>query len=269
MSQQSTPSPCEKLFGPSGWLLKKDLIPTSLIDDVCKFVIERKTLLNSRFEEWSGSKITDSLSYARHQARIPEYKEKGLPKDLHHYLRGEFDLETRLDARVVNLLATDSCKEFLCGFMGVEEYLVHYPPMLRFKMPDSPGSVIPSHQDAPFSAHLSDFFTVWVPLVDIDHEVGGVTIYEESQKAGVLNHESSGPWEHGVDSEKLKYNAVTPELNRGDALMFPSLLIHESAPQMSRERLRYSIDFRVIHKPEHTTKSYFNPFTNSFKRVID
>ena len=76
------------------------------------------------------------------------------------------------------------------------------------------------------------------------------------------------------DALPALYNALSLEVERpvkgftqtpvpmkaGDALMFPPLTIHASAPQTSRTRQRYSVDFRVIRSPEETTKSYFDPF---------
>ena len=52
----------------------------------------------------------------------------------------------------------------------MDRYYVHYPPMIRFKLADAPSSIVPVHQDIAYNRHLSDFITVWVPLVDIDDE---------------------------------------------------------------------------------------------------
>jgi len=257
------PKPCiEILFGEKGWHLEKSLFDTEAIRKVHGFLLDRRKALQSRFEEWKGEQISSDDDYARHQAAIPQYETNGLPKDLRHYLTGEFDLHTRLDKMIVQLLGSPRVFAFLSDALASEHYVVHYPPMIRFKVADAPGSVLPAHQDGPYSPHLTDFVTIWVPLVDIDQECGGLYMFDGSHLDGVVSHDSSGPWAYGVGETVKTYPRTHVEMHAGDALIFPALTIHGSAPQRSRSRQRMSIDFRVIRKPEDTTKSYFSPLNN-------
>lgn len=260
-------TPIAEVFEEDGWLLKKDVLDVKLIASALDFLKERKQLLQSQFELWAGQKISCDSDYARHQSQFAAYEQQNLPKDLVHYLRGEFDLETRMDARIVGILGDSKIKDFLTAKLGVTEYLIHFPPMIRFKIADSPGSVLPPHQDGPYSQHLRDFLTVWVPLVDIDQQVGGLIMFNGSHRDGVVEHGASGPWSFGVSNAPEKYSRTHVEMKVGDALMFPSLTIHGSAPQLSKTQHRYSIDFRVILSPDDTKKSYFNPFNNQITRL--
>ena len=261
MEDIKSSAPLNELFNDKGWCVKSSLIETDLIEQARKFLETRRDQLQSSFEQWIGRSISSARDFAEHQSRIEEYENRQLPKDLRHFLTGEFDLETRLDHRIVALLSSENCREFLTEFLSSEKYLIHYPPMIRFKVADSPDSVLPPHQDAPYSDHLEDFITIWVPLCDIDSKVGGIIVYEGSHLDGALAHVTSGPWAHGLEAPKPTYPTRPTYMRAGDALLFPSHLIHESAPQKSHERIRYSIDFRALRSASDTTKSYFDPFT--------
>lgn len=254
--------PIARWFNQKGWHLEKALLDTTLVSEVHNFLLKRRQWLESRFNDWSGQSIATPQDYARHQAAIPQYETQGLPKDLRHYLTGEFDLETRLDKMVVRLLGSPNVRSFLQDMLGSERYIVHYPPMIRFKVADAPGSILPAHQDGPYSPHLKEFITVWVPLVDIDSDCGGLIMYNGSHLGGGVEHGSSGPWAFGVKDNAAAYTTTHVEMQAGDVLIFPGLTIHGSAPQRSATRQRYSIDFRVIRTPADTAKSYFDPFTN-------
>lgn len=258
--------PLVDLFDERGWHLEKGVLDLAKVTDVLDFLIARKAVLQSRFEQWVGQLIASDQDYARHQASIPLYESRGLPKDLRHYLTGEFDLETRLDARIVSLLGAARVRKFLTRLLGTERYVIHYPPMTRFKVADAPGNMLPPHQDGPYSAHLSGFITVWVPLVDIDSEVGGLIMYNGSHRHGVVEHEACGSWAFGTKEKPIHYPTTHVEMKAGDALLFSSVTIHASAPQRSATRQRYSIDFRVIRNPKDTLKSYFDPFTGLINR---
>ena len=115
-------------------------------------------------------------------------------KDL-AFLRGEFDLETRLDKRIMQVLATPRVLAYLSKFLSSDGYCIHYPPMIRFKMAGAEASKLPPHQDWPYNTHMKDFLTVWVPLVVVDEGTGGVVVYEGSHQDGNVQHVAEGSWE--------------------------------------------------------------------------
>jgi ectoine hydroxylase-related dioxygenase (phytanoyl-CoA dioxygenase family) len=134
--------------------------------------------------------------------------------------------------------------------------------MTRFKVADAPNSILPPHQDAPYNAHLNDFLTVWVPLVEIDNDCGGLIVYDGSHTAELVDHVSSGAWEAKATGDHSRFHTQHVLMKPGDILMFPPALLHESAPHRSA-RVRYSIDFRVVRSAGDTTKSFFDPFTGA------
>jgi ectoine hydroxylase-related dioxygenase (phytanoyl-CoA dioxygenase family) len=254
------------LFDAKGYRLERSILDPAATAKARNLLLAGKDRLHRLLEQWTGEPIPDTATFARHQLRIPEYTARNLPVDLRHYLVGEFDLETRLDRRICGVLATAEVREALTRFWGTSKYYIHYPPMVRFKMSDVPGSILPAHQDFTYNTHLRDFITVWVPLVDIDDQVGGIILYDGSHLDGSWEHAPSGPWAHGLAKHQaLPYVKHHVLMKVGDALLFPPLLIHESALHRS-PTARYSIDFRVFAAPEDTNKSYFDPFEDRIVR---
>ncbi len=266
MSFTNCAYPSTMLFNRQGYLLERSVLDPSATSEARDLLLASKERLHRQLEQWTGESITDNAAFAAHQLRLPEYTVQGLPVDLRHYLVGEFDLETRLDRRICGVLATPRIRAALTSFFGNSKYYVHYPPMVRFKMADVPGSILPAHQDFTYNGHLRDFITVWVPLVDINDEVGGIILYDGSHLDGSVDHAPSGPWAHGLTKPSgLPYARKHVHMQVGDALLFPPLLIHESAPHRA-ETLRYSIDFRVFVAEGDTTKSYYDPFEDRVVR---
>ncbi|NBV22339.1 MAG: hypothetical protein EBS05_10540 [Proteobacteria bacterium] len=252
-------------FGPTGWHLERGILEGDFVRQVGEFLDSRRLRLQQQFSAWVGETVTDE-SYASHQAKTEEYVAKGLPKDLRHFLRGEFDLETRLDKRIMQVLATPRVLAYLSNFLSSDGYCIHYPPMMRFKMAAADASKLPPHQDWPYNTHMTDFLTVWVPLVTIDEGTGGVVVYEGSHQDGNVQHVAEGSWEAKALADLDKYPQLHVLMNPGDILTFPSELLHASAPQTS-SRIRYSIDFRVFRNPEDSTKSFFKAKTQEIVRV--
>lgn len=248
-----------ELFDDSGWHLETSLLDVAPVRD---FLSARRERLAREFSAWLGE---ENGSYAWHQTQLPAYESRGLPVDLRHYLVGEFDLETRLDLRISDILSTERSREFLCRFLGTDRYLIHYPPMIRFKVAEAPGNIVPVHQDYAYNRHLSKFITVWVPLVDITEECGGVILYEGSHLSEPVRHEASGAWSNKAQTEVDGFNPRHILMRAGDALIFPPNMFHQSAPHLS-STIRYSIDFRVFPAPADTTKSYYDPFTKTVRR---
>jgi ectoine hydroxylase-related dioxygenase (phytanoyl-CoA dioxygenase family) len=253
-------------FGKDGYHLVRSVLDRAILQEAKDAIVTARDRVHRTLEEWVGQSIANDAALADHQARLKEYQEAGLPNDLRHYLTGEFDLQTRLDPRICRILSSVKVRSFLAHFLEIPQFYVHYPPMIRFRVVDATGSSLPPHQDFAYNRHLTDFVTVWVPLVDIDSQLGGLVLYEGSHLDGFLEHGPCGLWAHGVRSVPGIYRKHRVQMEFGDALLFPPFLLHESAPHMSDET-RYSIDFRVFTAPENTRKSYFDPYSNRVVRV--
>jgi len=229
------------LFDAAGWALKEDILEHSL-------VAYARSYLEMRLVELS-------CLYAQGKLGEPA---------LTHFLRGEFDLDTRLSPVVTDILSSLKCRFAVSQFLQADQYYVHYPLMVRFKLPDTSANEVPAHQDDHYTTHLTGgFVTIWAPLVDIDEGVGGLIVHEGSQFSD-FEYETHAVWGEGIITTAFVKKHVL--MNAGDALFFPPHLVHQSAAQLST-RIRYSIDFRVFLDPKDTTRSYYDPYTKEVTRL--
>jgi ectoine hydroxylase-related dioxygenase (phytanoyl-CoA dioxygenase family) len=103
---------------------------------------------------------------------------------------------------------------------------------------------------------MSNFITVWTPLVKIDEECGGVAVYRGSGNAPPLEMSSAGAvWFDGVTTEGYEKVHITCEV--GDVLVMNNQLIHTSMPNRS-DRTRISVDCRYFGSNGHSEKHYLD-----------
>jgi len=246
-------------FPKAGWGKISINAPKSLILDLQLFLQRRLIILNRKMKSWALKNNDKVEDYSSYQKKLEEFKVKNLPDDLHHFLKGEFDLKTRLSKKLCRLFGEKNFVKKLKKKLKAETLFIHYPPMLRFKYADSPGSILPPHQDFSYSPHLKDFVTVWMPLVRINKKVGGLVMYNKSQNLTTEQDRQNKYWTFGIAEEKIrKYKKVQPTLNLGEALIFPSGFVHGSALQLDKKNNRLSIDFRIFTEKTMTSKSYFD-----------
>jgi hypothetical protein len=121
----------------------------------------------------------------------------------------------------------------------------------------------PIHQDG---YHFAvDFVTVWMPLMDIDFETGGVVLLEGSHKEGVFEHWWRGAEYVGIPKDSAEADAfrargavpvagtakpsdapktwLRTDFVVGDVLIFHPWMQHRGLPNDSAQ-LRVSADFR-------------------------
>ena len=249
----------EKNFPSKGWLLVKTRINQKMLLDLQSFLKNRLKKISRYMDVWIQKNGLQDGSYSSHQKKLEVYLQNGLPRDLQHFLKGEFDLGTRLSKKLHKLFRNKKFIEIIKQILKAEKIYIHYPPMLRFKYADSPGSILPPHQDFPYSPHLKDFITVWLPLVRINKRVGGLVMYNGSQRLKTAQSRKNKYWSFGVEKKELKkFKKEQPVLSLGEALVFPSGFVHGSALQLDKRNIRLSIDFRIFTKPSMTTKPLFD-----------
>jgi hypothetical protein len=130
-----------------------------------------------------------------------------------------------------------------------------------------PGAT-PAHQDF-YSFRSLDFCTVWIPLMEIDEQVGGLAVRSGSHRDGLLEHWWRGNLQLGVadtineaaawrDTGAVSLGGtVQPNgdghgwlrsnYQTGDVLIFQPLMLHRGLTNAS-DRVRLSVDFRFQKK---------------------
>jgi hypothetical protein len=113
----------------------------------------------------------------------------------------------------------------------------------RLMSPGAAEFTTPPHQDCYYVRGSEALWTAWLPLGDCPRELGGLAVLPGSHRRGLLDHQGEGVGRQGVAvAEDLVWAAG--DYACGDVLLFHGLTLHRAADNVSRDRLRLSVDYR-------------------------
>jgi 1-deoxypentalenic acid 11beta-hydroxylase len=133
-----------------------------------------------------------------------------------------------------------------------EPVFVFKSPTVRYSLPNDNEHVSPPHQDYFFVRINKTFRTFWIPLMDIDEQIGGLAIAPGIHRHGLLDHVEAdhvysyifrGRKQMGVPLERVGRPWLTADYHPGDLLVFHHLMVHWALPNCS-DKIRLSIDNR-------------------------
>lgn len=116
------------------------------------------------------------------------------------------------------------------------------------------------HQDWRSMQGSLDSVVVWLPLVDIDKSLGALEVYPGSHLWGLLDAEMADGYGH-LRSDLDKARLIAIEVERGDALFFSTLLVHQSGTNVSTS-IRWSCHFRYnnLRDPTFIARGFPHPY---------
>lgn len=256
-------------FNKTGFKVIKNAVSVKDVDSLKTF-LEKKINLNSKkFYKWLKKssvepKLKKSKVYSLHQKKLPYYAQyHKLPTDLQHYLVGEFDVNTRTSKKIQSFLSKTKFVNSIKNFTNLNRFLIKFPPSPTFTKGEKPSSV-PLHQDWIYHQSLSDFVTVWIPLVTITDKIGGLVLYEGSHTNKKIQHTKGKYWDFKLNKIK-KFKRTHAKIKKGDLLLFHPYTLHKSAPHKSDKR-RMSMNVRVFGFSNKVTSSYFDPQSKKITR---
>ena len=132
----------------------------------------------------------------------------------------------------------------LTGILGGQVF-PHPRNIARITLPKSAKVTTPSHQDYVFIQGSQEFYSVWLPLSDCPQALGGLVVARGSHKDGILpTHEAEGTGGlcSIVDDQAQEWH--TSDFQLGDFIIFHSLTVHKALPNVTKDLLRVSCDFR-------------------------
>ncbi|HIM12299.1 TPA: hypothetical protein EYM26_16065 [Candidatus Poribacteria bacterium] len=118
---------------------------------------------------------------------------------------------------------------------------------VRPKLPSEKLTTLPWHQDSAYMPNTEHHthLSVWMPLVDVDHENGTLQFLPGSHKRGLRPH-------HRIEGEAFKSPTRDPivgdaevetlEMKVGDLVIFNNLVFHRSLMNQTQS-IRWSVDF--------------------------
>jgi phytanoyl-CoA hydroxylase len=102
------------------------------------------------------------------------------------------------------------------------------------------------HQDWASNLGSTNGITVWIPLQDVDDDLGPLQVIPRSHLFGYMEHEGVPPiLKSDLVSRVLldnKWHSVP--MKAGDVLFFRTLLIHQSGENKTNDKIRKSIHLR-------------------------
>jgi hypothetical protein len=118
---------------------------------------------------------------------------------------------------------------------------------------------VPPHQDWRSMQGSLNSMVVWLPLVDVNEELGALKVIPGSHLAGLMDS-TENIWYrqiNDIDPGKL----ISVEVEIGDALFFSAFLIHSSGNNIL-DRIRWSCHFRYNDLEEKTfiQRGYPHPY---------
>ena len=130
--------------------------------------------------------------------------------------------------------------------------------MGRFIHPGNTSAKVPAHIDLQYNDYLQEFYTIWIPLQNVDQQLGGVNIFCDAQgRANRIVPDTGNDidnhfWQREI-SPQAEFTARFQALNAGDVLVFDKNVLHESAGNNSQD-IRFSLDMRVFASWRDTQK---------------
>lgn len=233
----------------------KQLIPTSLTTDIKMFLVNEFEKLNRHCKQSYGVALTDANSVANaYQGNLAARAQAE-----RFLFSGVYPTDVRLHPNVEQILHCKPLQELSKHLLNCDTLFAHVPVMSRYITPHSQTSAVPPHKDNQYNSHLTNFVTVWIPLVNIDSLCGGVNFYpneDSSVKAPTkTKKQDDNYWHEPINVSQLP--CVSPHLSVGDVLIFDPNIIHGSAPN-NAEHIRYSLDIRLFSERDSSSKYCIN-----------
>ncbi len=120
----------------------------------------------------------------------------------------------------------------------------------------------PPHQDWASIQSSLDTTIVWIPWVDVTNDIGPLQVIEGSHKLGNITSDKQGDFKTFND-EEYKDNYVSVEMEKGDALVFSSFLLHKSGNNVS-SKPRWSMHLRYSNLDEITNIERGYPYNYTY-----
>ena len=156
----------------------------------------------------------------------------------------EFLAEVATSAAYRALAAAPEILALVGRLVGGEPRL-HVGDVCRLVSPGALDLTTPPHQDAAYLADADGVWTAWLPVEPCPSALGPLALLPGSHAGGLLPHASvtrGGPLV-GID---VPADApwCSSDLDVGDVVLFSSLTVHKALPNVTRDQLRVSVDYR-------------------------
>ena len=142
--------------------------------------------------------------------------------------------------------------------LSLDEKLINYLKILGIKKPNIStrpvlfsnskhiaknkiNHTVPPHQDWASMQGSINSIVVWIPLIDINKDLGSIEIIPQSHKEGLLSKEKEGSF--GLVENYEEKDFISFDVKQGDIILFNSFLVHKSGNNIT-DNIRWSCHMR-------------------------
>ncbi len=115
--------------------------------------------------------------------------------------------------------------------------------ILRVVLPHALELTTPPHQDSHYLP-LPGLWNAWCPLTTCPLALGTIAVWPGSHRDGTRVHVPAVNGHPGVPVPEVP-PAASP-LQPGDVVLFSGLTVHGALPNVTRDRVRFSVDYRYV-----------------------
>ena len=159
------------------------------------------------------------------------------------------------------------CKQFL------EDDVIVFGCEIFFKRPGKENThIVPWHQDnSMWCLEDHNALTVWIAIDNVNLENGSIKHILKSFNLGLLEHEFSN--QIGTSQKLTKENIdkycndfVQFIMEKGDITIHHSLSIHQSDPNLSKDKNRFAITLKIKSKNSKIDQTRFSKYKEDLKK---
>lgn len=244
-------------YNKNGYLLLKNFFRKEEITQVLK---DARNVFLRQFRK---------RGYPGSEAGVP-LDETQFNENLYQLFADDFECLTNCGKQVQHLvslhrLSLNSDIESLLHSAGLTTPIVSTRPVMFFNhqrlAKQKVFHTVDSHQDWRSMQGSLNSAVIWVPLVDIPKDLGALEILPGSHLHGLrTDHIENGFGMVKLTEEETR-SLVSVEVSVGDALLFSSLLIHQSGQNVT-SRPRWSCHFRYNDLDDETfiSRKFAHPY---------
>ncbi len=155
----------------------------------------------------------------------------------------------------------------MCRDLGMQHPSLMGCCNMRMDRPHDERHLFAWHQDSVYLLGSFNAVTVWIPLQEVNHQLGTIQVIPGSHKAGLapfkrISDKAVVPYvpmlqrDIALDRE-VQEEPVTIAAHRGDIVVFKQMLLHRSTPNLGSQ-VRWTVQLRItdLSDPEYRRQRF-------------
>ncbi len=251
-----------EFYNKNGYLFLKDFLKKEAVDFILK---DAKNVFLKQFVQKKYTEILD----------LEDLKESDFNDMMFRLFEDDIECLSNCGKQAQHLISLHSLalSKPIIGILnsvGLTTPVISTRPVLYFNHPKLAKQKVfykvDAHQDWRSMQGSPNTVVIWVPLVDVNKQLGALEILPGSHLQGLKTDHINNGFGMVQLNEAEKSKLVTVEVKKGDALIFSSFLIHQSG-ENSTDSPRWSCHFRYNDLDDETFKERKYAYAYIYKPV--